>query len=236
MMTSKQAPEREEIESLLPWHAAGTLNRSDAERVERALATDRELAHRFELVREELAETIHLNETLGAPSSRAMERLFAKIDAEAPVTRSTTRTVASVSLATRISDFIASLSPRTLAYSTGVAALAILLQAGVITGVLINDRSGLYETASHGSGPYRDVSGAPIDDGAQAWIRFAPGATAADITKLLENNKAALVGGPAAGGMYRVRVAATGLPKEELARIVKRLQEDKSVAFAAPAN
>src|SRR5687767_2880873 len=39
MMTSKQAPEREEIESLLPWHAVGTLSRSDAERVERALAT-----------------------------------------------------------------------------------------------------------------------------------------------------------------------------------------------------
>jgi len=232
MMTSKQAPEREEIESLLPWHAAGTLNRSDAERVERALATDRELAHRFELVREELAETIHLNETLGAPSSRAMERLFAKIDAEAPVARSATRTVASVSLATRISDFIASLSPRTLAFSTGAAALAILLQAGVITGVLINDRSGLYQTASHGE--YR--GGGPVDDGAQAWIRFAPGATAADITKLLENNKAALVGGPAAGGMYRVRVAATGLPKEELARIVKRLQEDKAIAFASPAN
>src|SRR4051794_17863239 len=79
MTTSKQAPEREEIESLLPWHAAGTLSRSDAERVERALASDQELARRFELVREELSETIHLNESLGAPSSRAMERLFARI-------------------------------------------------------------------------------------------------------------------------------------------------------------
>jgi hypothetical protein len=33
-------------------------------------------------VREELAETIHLNETLGAPSARAMEKLFDAIDAE----------------------------------------------------------------------------------------------------------------------------------------------------------
>src|SRR5690349_20996611 len=114
MMTSRQAPEREEIESLLPWHAAGTLSRNDAERVERALAADRELARRFELVREELAETIHLNETLGAPSSRAMERLFAKIDAEAPVARSVKTSFASTStsLVTRISDFITSLSPR----------------------------------------------------------------------------------------------------------------------------
>jgi hypothetical protein len=75
--------ERQEIESLLPWHAAGTLGLRDAERVERALAEDGELAHRYELVREELAETIRLNESLGAPSARAMEKLFAAIDAEA---------------------------------------------------------------------------------------------------------------------------------------------------------
>ena len=73
---------REDIEDLLPWHAAGTLNRRDTQRVEEALAKDSELARRFALVREELGETIHLNETLGAPSARAMEQLFAKIDAE----------------------------------------------------------------------------------------------------------------------------------------------------------
>jgi anti-sigma-K factor RskA len=74
--------ERHEIEALLPWYAAGTLSRGDADRVEQALAGDRELARRYDLVREELAETIHLNETLGAPSARAMEKLFAAIDAE----------------------------------------------------------------------------------------------------------------------------------------------------------
>ena len=226
MTTSKQAPEREEIESLLPWHAAGTLSRSDAERVERALATDQELARRFELVREELAETIHLNETLGAPSSRAMERLFAKIDAE-PVRRQSVSTV-SVGIAARIAEFLTSLSPRTLAFSAGAAAFALLLQAGVIAAVLVGDKNAGYQTASHGP--------TATAEGAHALIRFAPNATAADITKLLEGNQATLVSGPAAGGIYRVRVAVTGLPKEELARIVKRLQEDKSVAFAAPAN
>jgi hypothetical protein len=75
--------ERQAIESLLPWHAAGTLDRADIERVERALAEDRELAQRYELVRAELAETVRLNEMLGAPSVRAMEKLFAAIEAEA---------------------------------------------------------------------------------------------------------------------------------------------------------
>jgi hypothetical protein len=77
-----EEPERHEIEALLPWYAAGTLSRRDADLVERALARDSELARRYDLVREELTETIHLNEALGAPSARAMEKLFAAINAE----------------------------------------------------------------------------------------------------------------------------------------------------------
>ena len=73
---------RHRIEKLLPWHATGTLSRCDADRVEQALAGDRELTRRYESVRRELAETTRLNETLGAPSARAMEKLFAAINAE----------------------------------------------------------------------------------------------------------------------------------------------------------
>src|SRR5579862_2108140 len=71
-----------EIELLLPWHAAGTLSHRDAQRVEAALASNPELARRYELVREELGQNVTLNETLGAPSSRVMDELFARIDAE----------------------------------------------------------------------------------------------------------------------------------------------------------
>jgi len=82
MNTIDKEPERHEIEVLLPWYAAGTLSRCDADLVERALARDSELARRYDLVRQQLAETIHRNETLGVPSARAMEKLFAAIDAE----------------------------------------------------------------------------------------------------------------------------------------------------------
>jgi hypothetical protein len=82
MTAINKRPGRHKIEELLPWHATGTLSRRDADRVEQALAGDRELARRYELVRRELAETTHLNETLGAPSARAMEKLFAAINAE----------------------------------------------------------------------------------------------------------------------------------------------------------
>ena len=76
-----------EIETLLPWYAAGTLSRSERQRVEDALRRDPDLAFKLELAREELAETIHLNETLGAPPREVADRLMAAIDAETPTAR-----------------------------------------------------------------------------------------------------------------------------------------------------
>src|SRR5208282_5047563 len=143
-MNTTDEREANEIEDLLPWHAAGTLGHGDRERVEAALAKDPELARRYKLVREELAQSIHLNETLGAPSPRAMAALFAKIDAE-PARRPAT----SLNLAARIGEFFAALSPRTLAWSASAAVFAILLQAGLIAGILLNERSSSgYETAA----------------------------------------------------------------------------------------
>ena len=208
----------QEIEELLPWHAAGTLSRRDAQRVEDALARNPALARRYEMVREEMLETIGVNEALGAPSARAMETLFKKIDAE-PVRKP----ARSFNLAGRFSEFVASLTPRTLAFSAAAAVLALVLQAGVITGVLLNETTPGYQTASAPASPA----------GSFAMIRFSPQATAADVTKFLEANKLSVAGGPAPGGLYRVRVAVTGIPKAELAKIVKQLQQDKTVEFIA---
>jgi anti-sigma factor RsiW len=222
--TKQEAPGRQDIEELLPWHAAGTLSRRDARRVEEALARDPELARRYEMVRDELGETIHLNETLGAPSARAMEKLFAKIDAE-PARRQGSLN-ASLNLGSRISEFFASLTPRTLALASGAAVLAILVQAGFIAGVMLNETTtGGYQTAS--------APATAPDAGAFAIIRFAPQASSEDITRFLEANKLSIASGPMAGGLYKVRVAVTVIPKAELARIVKKLQEDKAVGFIA---
>jgi len=210
-----------ELDELLPWHAAGTLSRRDALRVEDALAKDPELARRYSLVREELGETIHLNESLGAPSARAVEQLFAKIDAE-PVRKP----AVSFNLAARFSEFFANLSPRTLAYASGAAVLAIVLQAGIIAGVMLKEQGGGYETASAPTTP-------PPGEGAFTLIRFAPQATQDDVTKFLETNKLSIAAGPMTGGLYKVRVAVTGMPKAELGALVKKLQSDKAVNFIA---
>jgi anti-sigma factor RsiW len=214
-----KAPEREEIELLLPWYAAGTLNRRDTARVEQALASDTELARNFESVRAELGETIRVNESLGAPSARAMKALFEKIDAEPA-----RKPAVSFNLMGRIQEFVASFSPKTLAYAGGVAAIALLLQAGVI-GKLVGERTG--------AGP--DLASAPatvtVPQGVEALIRFSPQANAAEIAEFLNANKATIVGGPA-DGFFRVRVPAK---KEQTAEIVKKLGDSKVISFALPA-
>src|SRR5713226_2642535 len=143
-LSKKKMLEQEpsEMEMLLPWYAAGTLSARDARRVEEALARDPDLARQYAVIREEYAETISLNETLGAPSARAMQKLFAAIDAEPAREPS-----ALAGLSTRISGFFASLSPRTLAWSASLGALALVLQAGVIGAVLMNQPS-TFQTAS----------------------------------------------------------------------------------------
>jgi hypothetical protein len=225
MNMMNKEPERHEIEALLPWHAAGTLSRRDADRVEQALAGDRELRRRFDIVREELSETIHLNETLGAPSARAMEKLFAAIDAEG--VRTPTRR-ASFDFAGRVSDFLSGFSPRTLAWSAAAAALAIVVQAAVITGVVMKEQgpTGKYETAS----------AQPTSDGAYAVVRFAPQASSSDITNFLGAHMATLVDGPKAGGLYRIRFAGASVPKDQVNKMIRRMQEQtKVVSFIAAA-
>jgi anti-sigma-K factor RskA len=223
MNAINEEPEPQEIEALLPWYAAGTLSRRDANRVEQALANDRELARQYDLVREELVETIHLNETLGAPSARAMEKLFAAIDAEearAPRHRRW------FDLGSRISEFLWSLHPRTLAWSATAAAVAILVQAAVIASVVVKEQGSA-------SGP--GLASAP-NEGSYAVVRFAPQATANDITNFLGAYKAKLVDGPLkmGGPVYRVRLSETKLPKEEVGKIVRQMQsESKIVDFIA---
>ncbi len=219
-----QSPSQEQpgIEALLPWYAAGTLRRRERQRVEEALRKDPALARHLDLVREELAETIHLNETLGAPSPHAAERLMAAIDAEAA--RKRTPGVATGWL----TGFFANLSPRTMAVAASFAMLAIALQAVAIVDIFTKPPA-----AVPGTRPVAG-QGAERKNGTFAMVRFARQASAAEITHFLQNYQAALVDGPTPGGLYRVRIAVTSLAKEELAKIVARMRQDRVVETAEP--
>ncbi len=231
MAMSKKKLDQEpgEIEMLLPWHAAGTLSARDARRVDEALAQDPELARQYSVIREEYAETIHLNESLGAPSVRAMQKLFDAIDGE-PVRKPS----ATSRIATRIAEFFSGLSPRTMAWLAGAAALALLLQAGVIGIVLIKNQNASYQTASldlnDRAAIARDVSaGTPP----RALVRFAPDARIADINALLDNYQASIVGG--ANGLFRLQFGNKAMSKDEVAGLLGKLRSEKIVSLAEPA-
>jgi hypothetical protein len=229
MATSKKMLEQDpsEVEMLLPWHAAGTLNPRDARRVEEALARDPELARQYAVIREEYAETIHLNESLGAPSARAMQKLFSAIDVEPAQQSSALR-----NFSARFFGFFASLSPRTLAWSGSLAALALVLQAGVIGAVLVKNQPATFETASL-SNNEPITRGLGPEAPPRALVRFAPEARVADITALLDSYQASIV--DTRGGLFRLQFGNKALPKDEGASLMTRLQGEKIVGLAVAA-
>ncbi len=89
------------------------------------------------------------------------------------------------------------------------AALAIVLQAGLLAGMFVKDGGSGFTTAS-----------APDNaKGAFVAVRFNPQASAADITKFLTDNKASLVGGPAVGGLFKLRMSDRPCRKTSSARL-----------------
>src|SRR5262245_20279480 len=122
MNEANQKLSADDIEALLPWYAAGTLDTREAAHVAgAALRADAELARRFDLVREEMDEAILLNEALGVPSARVMENLFKAIDKE--------RRIARGPAATRgLGGFLMDLfTPRSFAFAAGAAVVIITL-------------------------------------------------------------------------------------------------------------
>lgn len=240
--TSTKAQQREDIEALLPWHAAGTLSRRDAERVEAALANDNELARHYDMVREELGETIRLNESLGAPSARAMDRLMAGLDAEG----ASVRRRRSFSLGAWFSGQLSQLRPRTLAWSATAAAFAIVLQAGLIAGLYVEGggtdktqqtaeikamETGSMKVASAPDPNQPIVRGLGAPSSVAVLVQFAPSATVEEITRFLESfGRAQVIKGPA-GGLYTVRVPTT----DNVGHIVQRMKDDSSIIRSAQA-
>ncbi|HEX2552901.1 MAG TPA: hypothetical protein VHL98_04315 [Microvirga sp.] len=214
----------DELHALLPWYAAGLLDGDERARVETALAADPALRASLARVEEERAETVALNEALGAPRVQARDALFARIAAEGRRPRREAG-----DWLDRIGAALAALSPRILAVSTAAAALAIVLQGGLLVATLVQEERP-YETAS---GPGR---GTPAE-GAFALVAFAPEASADAVTRALLESGASVVGGPMPGGLYRLRVSERALTAAEYGRALEALRaRSGAIRMVAPAN
>jgi hypothetical protein len=101
------------------------------------------------------------------------------------------------------------------------AALAILVQAAVIASVVVKEQGSP-------SGP--ELASAP-NEGSYVLMRFAPQATANDITNFLGAYKAKVVDGPLNVGspFYRIRLSETKLPKEEVAKIIGQMRSESKI-------
>jgi hypothetical protein len=190
------------------------LNRRDADRVEQALAGDRELSRRYDLVREGWQRPFISTDARCAVARHG--KLFAAIDAEEA---RSPRRQRSFDWASRISEFLSGFTPRTLAWSATAAAVAILVQAAVITTVVVKDSvPGKFEVANKNS-----------EGGSYLAVRFAPQATATEVTNFLGAYKATVVEGPKQFGMYTIRLSETKLPTDEVNKIIRQMQEESKI-------
>jgi|SRR5215831_1914711 len=224
MNEANQKMSAEDIEALLPWYAAGTLDAREAAQIETALAVDPELARRLNLVREEMSEAIVLNEALGVPSARVMENLFKAIDRER-------KTAGGPAAGNGLGRWLMDLfTPRSFAFAAGAAVVVIMLQAGVIAKLVVQDRVEAGSSFETASAPPAATRGLEI--GSFALVRFAPQASMADVTRFLDARDAVIVDGPrpgGPGGLYRVRIARNYVSKEELDRLLKEFQSASTI-------
>lgn len=226
MNATDENAEFDTVESLLPWYASGQLAPGELQRVEEALANMPELRRRYDLILEERAAVAALNEGLGEPSPRAGEMLFARLEsaaAEAPKR-------ISFDLGSWLARRFSAWRPRTLAMAGLAAASVALIEAGVLATMFLGaPRQGAtYETAS--------VSRkSPGGECAFLLLAFAPEATAAQILHFLESYKASFAEGPAAGGIFRIRVCDKSLTANELGAIVTAMRKESNIVrFVAP--
>lgn len=214
-----------EIENLLPFYHNGRISAADHARVEAALRASAELRRRLDIIAEEAGVAITLNEQLGAPSSRALDALMAKIEAE-PKRMVQQIGAARRGLMERLGGLLVALSPKTLAYATAAAVAIIAAQGVVITGVV---------PGGPGASSYQTASAPALSEGTFVLVSFVPEAKAGAIADLLKSVGASIVEGPRASGLYRVRIGDKALPKAEAERILAQLQAARDVvSLVAP--
>ncbi len=201
MSTTTDTPtEREDIEMLLPWYAAGTLDAPDRARVDAWLKRDPDLAGQLDIVRAEQVETLRSNDAVRAPAILTVEQTMA-------VLQRSIGTSPMKGFVGRIRDFFVMPSAGPVRWVAAAAGAVMLVQAGAV-GYLVSQRQGeVYQTASGGQS-------AP-QPGSYALVRFADTATAASISAALTDLDMSVVDGPRQGGLFRIRIGAADMSEKD---------------------
>lgn len=210
--------EREEIEMLLPWYVSGRLDSADHERVARYLTDHPDMHEQLGLIGAERDESIAANEALGAPSAASLNQLREAIAAETP--EPSKLAVAGRGLWAELTSLFSNPTPRAVQWAGAAAVLLLVAQAGVI-GTLVGPGS------SPQSG-YTTASGTK-EPGTVLIVRFAPGATAAGIAKVLDSVKGQIISGPKPGNLYEVMVPLKSPDKSQRDALITKLKADSGI-------
>lgn len=192
----------EEMELLLPWYATGKLSDSEKRQVDAWLEGNPEAQSHLEMVREEMALTIESNESLGVASAGSLHRLMTAIEAEGDARP---QADPQGTLMERLAGFVGGFSPRVYATAAVACLMLLVAQAGIIGVLLTSAPDATFQTAT-GGGP------ATAESGIIALVAFQDTASASDIGALMNDNEGEIIGGPAEGGLYRVRFPQTADP------------------------
>ncbi|QDY99956.1 hypothetical protein FQ775_05970 [Nitratireductor mangrovi] len=197
MNTKLTDAEREEIELLLPWFAAGTLEPADERRVAAALEADPELARSFELVLEDQAAELDGVAEEALPQSM-QARFEAQLNATPHPSAALARpATAEPSVVAHFGAWLGELlSPRRLAYAAAAAALVIALQAGVILSLVGPGAKDNFTVASE-----EDTQ----EGGIAMLVQLANDVDFNELSAFLDQKGGRIVDGPIPGGFFKLR-------------------------------
>lgn len=214
----------EEIELLLPWYVNGTLEASDAAKVEAYLERHPDMRVQLATLRDDMHETVGANEAIAGPSGAALDRLMNQIEAETPMRHRAAKVKRGMMEA--VDEFLRSLSPGRLGWAAMAAAAVIMLQAGVVGTMMLNPPTG--------DSTYQTASGSNQLSGTFALIQFKQDASVADISTFLSKEGAEIVGGPKPGGLFRVRISADKLNDDARQALLTKLRANAFVIVVLP--
>lgn len=217
----------DEIELLLPWYAAGTLNERELAQVETYLANNPHVHDQLDLIEDEIGASIHANEAIDGPPAGALDRLMSQIESEGAGPRQSTNAMQD-RISQWLSELAGSFGSPVMKAAGALAALVIVVQGVALGGLLLGSDDGTKFVPASGGEHVVTPSGPAF------LVKFAPNASAADITRILDASKLRIVDGPKPGGIFRVAMAPDD--KADAKNVLTKLKlETTIVVFAAPA-
>lgn len=215
--------EADEFAGLLPWYVSGKISAADRAKVEAFARTHPEAERQIAIAREEADIVFTENARIDAPHY-ALDTLMKSV-AASPTAR---LHAAGTSLMDKLGSFLASFAPRQLAYTALAGALALALVAGGI-GARLAQSPSEFTVAS------KDEPKA--GQGTFALVTLQPAVPAATLSAFLADNKIAIVDGPRANGLYRVRLSSEALAPDAAKTALEKLKARSDLfATAMPAS